>query len=120
MAKTFSWVFGVVLVVAGVCGFFMQPALGFIAADMVSSIIHVVAGVILVAMAGKSSAGKTLKVIGIIYVLWAILGFLGWSFTAIDGTTTWFYLVVGIVMALLGWSSHKGMSAPMSSSAPQM
>ena len=112
MAKTWSWVFGVIFVIAGVWGFFAQPAVGFIAADTLSSIIHLVVGIILLAMAGKPSAGGTLKVIGIIYVLWAILGFLGWSFTAIDGTTTWFYLIVGIVLAAVGWSSKGSMAAP--------
>ncbi|MFA6432743.1 MAG: hypothetical protein WCV82_02940 [Candidatus Paceibacterota bacterium] len=117
MAKTSSWVFGVILVIAGVWGFFIQPAVGFIAADTMSSIMHVIAGVVLLALATKSSAGMALKVIGIIYVVWALLGFLSWNFVAADGVTNWFYLVVGIVVAALGWSAKDGGAAP---AAPQM
>ena len=116
MAKTASWVFGVILVIGGVWGFFAQPAIGFIAADTLSSVMHVIAGVVLLALAAKPAAGTTLKVIGIIYVVWALLGFLSWNFVAADTVTNWFYLVVGIVVAALGWSS-KGSAAP---TAPQM
>ncbi len=122
MAKTASWIFGAILVIAGISGFFMQPALGFIAADTMSSILHIILGAIVLAMAGKSSASKTLKIVGIIYVLWGVIGFLGWNFVAADMVTNWFYLVAGIVMAGIGWSGMKGSAAmPMSSpSAPQM
>lgn len=119
MAKTTSWVFGVIFIIAGVWGFFAQPAVGFIAADMLSSVIHVVVGIVLLALAGKPSAGTALKTVGIIYVIWALLGFLGWNFTAADGVTNWFYLVVGIVIAALGFSASKS-SSPMSApAAPQ-
>ncbi len=117
MAKTASWVFGVILVIGGLWGFFAQPAIGFVAADTLSSIIHVVAGVVLLALAAKPSAGMVLKVVGIIYVVLALLGFLGWNFIAADGVTNWFYLVVGVVMAALGFAGKGGSSA---APAPQM
>lgn len=121
MAKTASWVFGVIFIIAGVWGFFAQPAVGFIAADWLSSLVHVVAGVVLLALASKPSAGAALKTIGIIYVIFAILGFVQGSSVlfgifATDQVTNWFYLVVGIVVAALGFSSKGSAAAP----APQM
>ncbi len=120
MSKTASWIFGVIFVIAGIWGFF-APALGFIQANMVGSVIHLVVGVILLALASKPSAVMVLKTIGIIYVIWAIIGFLGWGFTGEDSVTTWFYLIVGVIIAVLGFADKKG-AAPMapSSPAPQM
>ena len=113
MAKTTSWVFGIIFIIAGIWGFFSPMAVGFIAADTLSSIIHLVIGVILLAVANKASAGMTLKVVGIIYILWSILGFLGWNFTVADSVTNWFYLVVGIVIAALGFAAKgSSMAAP--------
>jgi len=120
MSKTASWIFGVIFVIAGIWGFF-APALGFIQANAIGSVIHLVVGVILLALASKPSAVMVLKTIGVIYVVWAILGFLGWGFTGEDSVTTWFYLIVGVIIAVLGFTDKKG-AAPMapSSPAPQM
>jgi len=118
MTKTASWVFGAIFVIAGIWGFFSSSAVGFIAADTLSSIIHLVVGVVLLVMASKPAAAMTLKTVGIIYVIFAILGFLSWNFFAADGVTNWFYLVVGIVIAALGWSA-KGGAAPAMPPAPQ-
>jgi len=122
MAKTSAIIFGIIFVIAGIWGFFSDSVLGFIAADTLSSIIHLVAGIILLATASKASAAGALKTIGIIYVIFAILGFIQGTtvlFGAFvtDMTTTWFYLIVGIVVAVLGFSSKGGSSA---GAAPQM
>ncbi len=129
MAKVSAIIFGIIFVIAGVWGLFMSPVIGFISADKVSSIIHIIVGIVLLVLAGKSSAAAALKTIGIIYVIFAILGFIGKTsvlgiFTT-DMATTWFYLVVGIVIAALGFAAKKGMSssapsAPMSSTPSQM
>ena len=122
MAKTASWIFGIIFIIAGVWGFIAQPAIGFIAADPFSSIVHVIVGIVLLAMAAKPAAGATLKTIGIIYIIFAILGFFQGSsvlfgaFTT-NMTTNWFYLIVGVIIAALGWSSKGSVSA--ASPAPQ-
>ena len=61
MAKKASWIFGVIFIIAGLWGFFAPPAIGFIAADAFSSIVHVIVGVVLLIMASKPSAATTLK-----------------------------------------------------------
>jgi len=129
MAKSSALLFGIIFILAGILGFFMNPVLGFITAGALSNIIHIVVGIILLAVASKPSAAKALKTVGIVYVIFAILGFFQgttilFGAFATSGATNWFYLVVGIVIAVLGFSSSKkGMSAPaapMSSNAPQM
>ncbi len=120
MAKTTAWVFGIIFIIAGIWGFW-PPAVGFLAADALSSIVHIVVGIILLALAGKPSAAGALKTVGIIYVVFAILGFIQGSTVlfgvfATDQVANWFYLVVGIVIAAIGFSAGKS-SAP---AVPQM
>ena len=113
MAKTSAIVFGIIFVVAGIWGLFSDAAIGFIGAgDYVSSIIHIILGLVLLVVAGKSSAGTALKTVGIIYVILAILAFIGAAFIPDDSTTNIFYLIVGIVVALLGFASKKSVAAP--------
>ena len=131
MAKISAIVFGIIFVIAGIWGLFAQPVLGFIAADRIGSIVHIIVGIVLLVLASKSSAATALKTVGIIYVILAILGFIQGS-TILFGTfvttaaTTWFYLIAGLVIAILGFASGKkggDVSAPMSTptpSAPQM
>jgi di/tricarboxylate transporter len=53
-----------------------------------------------------------LKTIGIIYVILGILGLIGAAFIANDTTTAVFYLIVGIVVAICGFSAKSGSVAP--------
>ncbi len=122
MAKTLSFVLGVIFVIVGIWGFFATPVLGFIVADALSSIVHIIVGIVLLLLASKPSVATALKTVGIIYVVIAILGLVQGSsvlFGAFvtDSATNWVYLIVGVVVAIVGFSS-KGNS--VSSSAPQM
>jgi len=122
MAKTSAIIFGIIFVIAGVLGFFMNPVIGLIAANAMSSIIHIIVGIILLVLAAKPAAPMALKTIGIIYVIWAILSFLNINVGPASTATAWFYLVVGIIIAALGFASKKGMSssAPAAPMTPQM
>lgn len=122
MAKTAAIIFGIILLVVGVWGFFGGgTSVGVFAADMTSSVVHVVLGIVLLAVSAKPSAGATLKTLGIIYIIIAILGFVGGEkilgFVANNPAADWLYLVAGVIMAACGWSGKKGMMSP---GAPQM
>ncbi|MEA2715602.1 MAG: hypothetical protein QOG91_630 [Candidatus Parcubacteria bacterium] len=122
MAKKTAMIFGIILLIVGVWGFFGGGlSVGVFAADTVGSVIHVILGIILLAVAAKPAATMTLKVIGILYIIFAILGFVSGDMVlgifATNGPANWLYLVAGIIMAACGWSGKKDM---MSSGAPQM
>jgi uncharacterized membrane protein len=121
MAKKVAVVLGAIFVIAGVWGFFSPTAVGFLVADMLSSIIHLIVGIVLLVVSGKSSVGNVLKTVGIVYVIFAILGFVQGDtvlFGAFitDMAANVFYLIVGLVLAGAGFAGKKD-SAPM---APQM
>ncbi len=116
MAKTVSWILGVILAVAGIWGFF-GPGFGFIAGNTLAAIIHLVLGIILIVLASKPAAVTMLKTVGIIYVILGLLGLLSVGFLAADGTTNWFYLIVGVIVAIIGFAGKKGGAS--SAPAPQ-
>lgn len=77
MARTVSYVFGAVLAVVGLWGFFQNPVLGIFAANTVHSIVHLLTGVVLLGVAAwwEDSSALALKVFGVVYAVVAVLGF---------------------------------------------
>jgi hypothetical protein len=131
MAKKSALVIGIIFLLVGILGFI--PGNGIVGAgslfetDAVHNVVHLIFGIILVWVAVKAAekAPTTLKVVGVIYLLLAIVGFIqGDNILGIaaNGADHWLHLVLGIVIGGLGFSGKKdaGMAAPMSSSAPQM
>ena len=123
MAKNSARLFGAIFVIAGIWGFIQAPILGLFAANAVSSIIHVIVGVILFVVATKPSVIVTLKTVGVVYIIFALLGFYnGASVLGIfptNGPADWLYIVLGIIIAAFGWSSKKGsVAAPSGSASP--
>ncbi len=111
MAKKSALIFGVILIIFGIWGFFQQPLFGIFAADTISSLVHIIAGITLLMVASSPKAVKTLKTIGIIYFIFAVVGFFQSSSVfglfEMNSASTWLYFVIGIVLVILGWSSGK-------------
>src|SRR3989344_6582047 len=119
-AKKWALVFGVIFVLAGILGFIPNPILGegaYFHADGIHSVIHLIIGIVLLVAGSKSDAGaaKTIKVIAIIYLLLAIVGFIQLGAAGNEGmllgiagsnsADNWFHLVVAVVMLLAGKKS---------------
>ncbi len=109
-ARLAAIVIGVVLILAGLLGFFNNPVLGYFATNTANNIIHIVAGVVLLAGAFSTlGAGMALKVIGVIYAIIAILGFFMVSnelllgFIAVNPAGQWLHVVLAVVMLLAGF-----------------
>jgi hypothetical protein len=123
MAKKTSIVFGIIFLIAGVWGLISTSVLGLFVFGSVASIIHIIVAIVLFAVASKPGAIGALKTVGIIYVIFFILTLLGAAFLG-DSASGWLYLILGLVMAILGFSGKKGgsVSTPTSTptSAPQM
>lgn len=123
MAKTLAMVFGIVFLLVGVLGFVTSgPLLGLFDTDTVHDAIHLLVGIVLVAVAAKNgnSAGA-LKAFGAIYLLLAIVGFFQFGtsgsgmllgIAAANGADNFLHLVLGIVLLVAGRSGSAS-TAPM-------
>lgn len=104
--KLWAQIVGVILILVGIIGFFNNPVLGIFGVDTLHNLVHIVTGLIF-AWAGFARGAPTKKVnqwFGVIYLLVAILGFMGWiTFMAINSADHWLHLLLGVVTILIGW-----------------
>lgn len=78
MAKTLTWIVGVVLTIVGIWGY-LSPGgtiLGIFAVDGIHNLIHLLSGVvaILAALGGEKYCKTYLQVFGVIYAIVFLLG----------------------------------------------
>lgn len=112
------YVLGVVLVIIGVLGFFSgETVLGIFAVDTLHNIIHLASGVLALIFAsrGADQARTAALVLGIVYALVTILGFLGGDsilgFIANNASDNWLHLVLAVVFLIFGMKK-SGSSMP--------
>jgi uncharacterized protein DUF4383 len=75
-AQTFALLFGAVYVVVGILGFLMDPILGIFDVNLLHNIAHLlVGGLFLIGSRTPSGAKQISLIIGVVYGLLAILGF---------------------------------------------
>jgi hypothetical protein len=125
MAKTVVKLFGWVLLLVGIVGFFNKPVLGIFAVDVTHNIIHLVSGLIAIVMArkGEMSARTFAKVFGVIYALVAVLGFVSsdgtiLGFITANSADTWLHVALAVVFLGVGFTGRRssgmgGMNQPM-------
>ena len=78
-AKKLVQLLGVVFVLVGILGFFNDPILGYFEVDLMHNLVHLASGVLALIFAGMGSkqAKSFAKVFGVVYLLVAVLGFMG-------------------------------------------
>ncbi|MES2471088.1 MAG: DUF4383 domain-containing protein [Patescibacteria group bacterium] len=125
MAKKASVVFGIIFVIVGVLGFIPNPIvgeMGLFHADAVHNIVHLILGIVLLITAKKPAAAVTLIVVGVIYLLLAIIGFVVidagetahlLGIAEANGADNWLHLVLAIVLLGVGFKAKKETAAPM-------
>lgn len=117
-AKALALVFGVIFVVAGLLGYVSNPlfgAAGFFLTNHFHDLVHLVIGLILLAVAIWVPAQSVLwlKSMGVVYLILAILGFLlvpaGGMLLGLALANTadhWLHVVFGIALIAAGyWAS---------------
>lgn len=124
MAKMLAIVFGVVFVLVGILGWVPNPIVGAGAlfdTNMVHDLVHLVFGLVLLAVAFlmPKHASVSLKVLGIVYLLIALLGFMlvpdGGLLLGLVNTNMadhLLHVVLGIVLLVAGFVAHDGVKAP--------
>ena len=121
MTKTFAKLFGWIFIIVGVLGFISNPivgAMGYFHANIAHNIVHIVLGLVLLMMSkSEEQAALWLKIVGVVYLLVAILGFvmpmdaMGTTnllgFISINGADNWLHVVLGIVIFFCGFAGGK-------------
>ena len=117
MTKTLAKVFGVVFLLVGVLGFVSNPIVGqvgFFHANVAHDLVHILLGIVLLACSKNGAQAATwLKIVGIVYLVVALLGFImtpymGMTnllgFVSINGADNWLHVVLGVVLFLSGFA----------------
>lgn len=131
MAKTLAIVFGIVFVLVGILGFMGSPIagpMGIFQTNTLHDLVHLLFGIILLAVAfmAPAKSASWLKILGVVYLLLAVLGLLMipgggmlLGLVLMNSADHWLHLVLGIVLILAGMMGGKGSSSsgsmPMSS-----
>jgi hypothetical protein len=127
--KMWAKVFGVVLLVAGLLGFLLAPngmLFGILDTDFTQNAIHTIVGIIALIVGFKAvgMARTFFRVIGVVYVLVAVLGFVSGStvlgLMSVNMADNVLHLAVGVVALWVGFmmksrmdSNMGGMNMPM-------
>jgi hypothetical protein len=119
MAKTLVMILGVVFVIIGLLGFFMDsPLLGLFEVDTVHNVVHLLSGVIAIAAAamGESAAKTYAKVFGLVYALVTVLGFVMGTdekllgLMVINANDNYLHLLLAVILLYLGFSKSSQQS----------
>lgn len=108
MLKNISLVFGIIFAIVGIWGFFSPEVLGF-SVNQLHSLVHLVVGLWLLWAALKDEKQLPLaaQVIGVVYLIIAILGFLKVQFLVdslvLNDADNWLHLIVGLILAYFGF-----------------
>jgi hypothetical protein len=111
-AKTAALVLGFVFIIVGVLGYVPNPIVGpsgIFVTNTVHNLIHIASGIVLL-LGAYSSLGSSLalKVIGVVYALVAVLGFLMpgdmmLGMVAMNGADRWLHVALAIVILYAGF-----------------
>lgn len=122
MAKKLAMIFGAVFVLVGILGFIPNPLVGAEGAlfetDLMHNLVHLLFGVILLVVAMKNEAASALwlMILGIVYLVLAVLGFLmipeeGELLGLVHMNNADHWLHIGLAVLLIGGSFFSKRSA---------
>ncbi|MCI0532867.1 DUF4383 domain-containing protein [bacterium] len=121
MSKTLAVVFGVIFVIVGLLGFVSNPIVGmgaFFETNLLHDLVHLVVGLILlgVGLWQVSAVGMTMKILGVIYLLLAVIGFalvpesgMLLGIVSVNGADHILHIVLGVVLLIAGFQADKKM-----------
>jgi hypothetical protein len=113
-AKTAALVIGIVFIVVGILGFIPNPILspdGIFVVDTLHNLVHLISGIVLLAGVYGFGASLALKIVGIVYALVAVLGFLVvgddgmmLGLIHVNEADKWLHVALAIVILIAGFT----------------
>jgi hypothetical protein len=120
MAKKLLSVFGVILLLVGIIGFFNDPVFGVFEVDTMHNIVHLLTGILALIFAaqGEGPARTFSKVFGIIYLIVTVVGFVQGDtvlgIISVNGADNYLHILLTIVFLAIGFAgSSSSAPAPM-------
>lgn len=104
-------ILGVVLLVVGLLGFFMEsPLLGFFEVDMLHNIIHLASGAIALVVGGNQAMARMFLIIfGLVYAAVAVIGFVQGSTVlglfVVNMMDNYLHAAIGALCLVVGFGS---------------
>lgn len=118
-AKTAAMVLGIVFVIAGALGFVPNPVVGANGIFMTNHLhdwVHVGSGIVLLLGAySPLGSGMALRVIGVVYAIVAVLGFIMGDVVfgiAMNMADHWLHVVLAVVVLYAGFGLPEEVRAP--------
>jgi hypothetical protein len=109
MAKTIMYIAGAVFIVLGLLGFVNDPILGIFDVDTMHNIVHLASGILALIFAsqGESQARMFALVLGIVYALVTVLGFMTGEgkilgLVSVNGADNYLHLLLTVVFLFVG------------------
>ncbi len=119
MAKTIALVSGIVFILIALLGFIQgDEVLGLFHTNTAHDLVHLISGIILLgaALGAPSKSALALKIVGFIYLLVTILGFVAigdnqtvslLGIVNIDAADNWLHLVLSLAFIAFGFLAAK-------------
>jgi hypothetical protein len=118
MTKNLMYVLGAVFIILGILGFVQNPILGVFQVNTVHNLIHLLSGILAFVFAakGESEARTFALILGVVYLLITVLGFIQGSgqllgIVAINTADNFLHLVLAVVFLGLGLTKPAGSMA---------
>jgi hypothetical protein len=125
MATKLANVFGIIFIIVGLVGFIGGLGIvgegGIFHTDMTHDVVHLILGIVLlfVGLKAQSKAAVVLMVIGVVYLLVALLGFIGTNpvlgFIHVNTADNYLHLVLGLVLLIGGIKGKNSGGSSMGS-----
>jgi multisubunit Na+/H+ antiporter MnhG subunit len=111
MVKAYAGVVGVLFLLLGVIGFFMEELFGMIHFDLTHNIIHLVFGALgIAAMRTDDNAVRFAKSIGVLYVALGLLGMVSpnmFGLMHMENAENVIHLIIGVIGLYLGFTAAQ-------------
>jgi hypothetical protein len=118
--RTAGLVIGIVFILVGILGFIQNPILGLFAVNTAHNLVHLISGAFILAGVYSFGSGTALKVVGVIYAIVAILGFvmpgtdgMMLGFIMMNPADHWLHVALAVVLLLAGFALPDESGAPV-------
>lgn len=115
MTKNLLYVIGAVFLILGVVGFFNNPILRIFDVNLGVNLVHIVSGILAFGFAtrGESEAKTFALILGVVYLLITVLGFIQGSgqllgIVTVDTAGNFLHLILAVVLLGVGLSKPTG------------